>query len=134
MKKILLSALVICASVCVASAQDHKAQAASDAPVVKEAAQKTTEAKKANEWQNMVTELKLTEEQQQKIAEMNKAFGERRQAIENNTTLTDEAKVERKAALKKAWDAQFLKYLTPEQQTRYKEIMDAKVEASAKGN
>lgn len=126
MKKTLLTALVIFASVCVASAQDQKATATSTVPAATEADQKTPEVK-AREWQKLVeTELKLTEEQMTKIAELNKAFGERRKAIENNPDLTAEAKIERKAALKKAWDAQFVKLLTPEQQARYKELLEAK--------
>jgi Spy/CpxP family protein refolding chaperone len=127
MKKTLLTALVIAASVCTAIAQDHKTTTSSDAPVVKEADQKAAQAKKAQEWQELLkTELKLTEEQQTKIAELNKAFSERRQAIHNNTTLNDEAKTEKKMALKKAWDTQFLQILTPEQQVRYKELVEAK--------
>jgi Spy/CpxP family protein refolding chaperone len=126
MKKTFLTALIICASVCTAFAQDQKATTASDATVTKETDQKTMDAKKAQEWQNLVTELKLTDEQVTKIAEMNKAFGERRKAIENNADLTDEAKAERKAALKKAQEAQFTRLLTPEQQAKYKELMEAK--------
>ncbi len=127
MKKTLLTALVIAASVCTAFAQDQKATTTSDAPVVKEADQKSTEAKKAQEWNELVkTELKLTDEQQQKIAELNKVFGERRQSIHNNTTLTDEEKSQKKMALKKAWDTQFLNLLTPEQHAKYKELLETK--------
>ena len=128
MKKTLLTALVMCASVLAVSAQDQKATTASNAPVVaKEADQKAMQAKKAQEWNDLLkSELKLTDEQVTKIAELNKAFGERRQAIHNNATLTDEVKNEKKMALKKAWDTQFLNILTPEQQVRYKELLEVK--------
>jgi Spy/CpxP family protein refolding chaperone len=127
MKKTLFTALVVAASVCTTFAQDQKTTPPADAPVAKQADAKSPEVKQAEEWQNLlVTELKLTDEQQKKIAELNKAFGERKQAIESNTTLTDEAKAERKAMMKKAQETQFLKILTPEQQARYKELVEAR--------
>lgn len=128
MKKTLFTAIVMCASVFAVSAQDQKTTATANAPVVaKEVDQKAMQAKKAQEWNELLrTELKLTDEQVTKIADLNKAFGERRQAIHNNTTLTEETKSEKKMALKKAWDAQFLNILTPEQQVRYKELLEAK--------
>jgi Spy/CpxP family protein refolding chaperone len=126
MKRMLLTAVVIAASVCTAFAQEQKTNT-STVPIAKETEQKTWEPKQAQEWQNLlVTELKLTDEQQKKIADLNKAFGERRKAIENNADLTDEAKAERKAMLKKAQEAQFNKILTPEQQARYKELVEAR--------
>ena len=105
MKKTFVTALVIAASVCTAFAQDQKADAPGNVAVVKQSDQKSNEAKQGQDWQNLlVTELKLTDEQLKKIAEMDKAFGERRVAITNNTELTDEAKAERKEALLKARD------------------------------
>ena len=128
MKRTFLTALIIGALVCTAVAQDHKVVATStDAPVAKEADKKADATKAAKEWQDLLnTELKLTDEQKQKIADMDKAFGERRQAIHNNPELSDETKKERKVALLKAREAQFLKLLTPEQQARYNELVAAK--------
>jgi Spy/CpxP family protein refolding chaperone len=126
MKKTFLTALVICASVYAAFAQDKKANTSTDAPVVKEADQKSPEVK-AQEWQKLLeTELKLTDEQKTKIAEMNKAFGERAQSIANSPDLTAEAKAERTAKLNQAKEAQFTKLLTAEQQAKYKELLEAK--------
>src|SRR4051812_3776986 len=131
MKKTFVTALVITASVCTAFAQDQKADAAANVTVVKESDQKSYEAKQAMDWQNLlVTELKLTDEQMKKIAEMDKAFGERRVAISKNTELTDEVKAERKEALLKARDKQFLQLLTADQQVKYKELVDAKTKGS----
>jgi Spy/CpxP family protein refolding chaperone len=127
MKRTLLTALIIFVSVCTCFSQTTKTQVSAETPVTKEADQKSTEVKKAQEWQALlVTELKLTDEQVKKIADLNKAFAERGQAIDNNTTLSDEAKIERKAMMKKAQEAQFLKLLTPEQQARYKELVEGK--------
>jgi hypothetical protein len=127
MRKTLLTALVISASVCTAFAQDQKTDASANVAVVKEADQKSNQVKQAQDWQNLlVTELKLTDEQVKKITELNKAFGDRRVAIEKNTDLSDEAKAERKTALLKAKEAQFTQLLTAEQQTKYKELVEAK--------
>ena len=127
MKRTLLTALVVCASLFAATAQDQKATASSPVAVEKETDQKAIQAKKAQEWNDMLkTELKLTEEHVTKIAELNNAFGERRKAIHNNAELTDEVKNEKKMALKKAWDTQFLNILTPEQQVKYKELLQSK--------
>jgi Spy/CpxP family protein refolding chaperone len=127
MKKALLTALIISASVCTAFSQTSKTQVSPDVAVAKGADKKSTEVKQAQEWQALlVTELKLTDEQQKKIAELNKAFGEREKSIENNAELTNEAKAERKTMLKKAQETQFLKLLTPEQQARYKELVEKK--------
>jgi Spy/CpxP family protein refolding chaperone len=126
MKKTLLTALVVCASVCGAFAQDQKAKTSTDATVVKEAEQKSPEVK-AQEWQKLLeTELKLTEEQKTKIAELNKAFDERQQGMENNASYTEEFKAERRVVLKKAREAQIMKLLTAEQQAKYKELLEAK--------
>jgi Spy/CpxP family protein refolding chaperone len=130
MKKTLLTALIISASVSVAIAQDQR-QVVSSNPTVAtaatEASPKSTEVKQAQNWhQTLMTELKLTDEQTKKIAEMDQAFGQRRQAIHNNADLTDEAKAERKAALLKAKEAQFAKLLTAEQLAKYNELMAAR--------
>ncbi len=126
MKRTLLTALVMAASVCTVFAQDQKATAPVAAPAA-QPGQKTAAIKQAQDWQDqLVTELKLTDDQQKKIADLNKAFGERRKAIENNAELTDEAKAERKAMLRKALETQFLQLLTTEQQARYKELLEAK--------
>jgi len=127
MRKVLFTALIISASVCTAFAQGQKTDASANAPVVKETDQKSYEAKQAQDWQNLLAkELKLTDEQVNKIAALNKAFGDRGLAIENNAELSNEVKAERKAALKKAQEAQFMQLLTADQQARYKELVAAK--------
>jgi hypothetical protein len=126
MKRTLLTILVMGASFCTAFSQNTKTETTAEAPV-KETTQKTATVKQTQDWQNtLVTELKLSDEQVKKIADLNKAFGEREKAIENNANLSDEAKQERKTALKKAQEAQFVKLLTEEQQAKYKELLESK--------
>jgi Spy/CpxP family protein refolding chaperone len=127
MKKIFLSAVIVSASVCAAYAQDQKTT--QPAPqVVKETDQKSYEAKQASEWETKLkTELKLTEEQVTKIATLNRDFTEKKEAIVKDASLTDEARKEKKEALKKEKEAKFLEVLTPEQQTKYKLLVEEKM-------
>jgi hypothetical protein len=127
MKKIFLSAVIVSASVCAAYAQDQKTT--QPAPqVVKETDQKSYEAKQASEWETQLkTELKLSEEQVTKIATLNKDFTEKKEAIVKHASLTDEARKEKKEALKKEKEAKFLEVLTPEQQTKYKLLVEEKM-------
>lgn len=133
MKKFLLSAVIISASVCAAYAQEKTTQ--QPPQVVKETDEKAYMAKQAQEWENLLkTELKLTEEQLTKIAAINKDFTEKKEALMKDASLTDEARKEKKMALKKDKEAKFTEVLTPEQQTRYKELVEAKSkEAPKKG-
>ena len=132
MKKIFLSAVIISASVCVAYGQEQKTQQGPQ-QVVKD--EKAYQAKQAQDWDNLLkTELKLTDEQVTKIAAINKEFTEKKDAILKDANLTDEVKKEKKTALKKDKEAKISEVLTPEQQNRYKELVDAKMkEAPKKG-
>ena len=80
MKKILLSAVILSASV-VAYSQDQKTTEPQPQPqtqVIKETDQKSYEAKQA-EWDNLLkAELKLTEEQVTKIAVIKKEFTDKK--------------------------------------------------------
>ena len=82
MKKILLSAVILSASV-VAYSQDQKTTEPQPQPqtqVIKETDQKSYEAKQA-EWDNLLkAELKLTEEQVTKIAVIKKEFTDKKEA------------------------------------------------------
>jgi Spy/CpxP family protein refolding chaperone len=127
MKKIFLSAAIVTASVCAAYAQDQKAT--QPVPqVVKETDQKSYEAKQASEWEaRLKTELKLTDEQLTKIAIANKEFTEKKEAILKDASLTEDARKEKKAALKKEKETKFFEILTPEQQTKYKQMTEEKM-------
>lgn len=129
MKKIMLFAVIASASVCTAYAQDQKTNQ-TPPQTVKEVDQKSYEAKQADDWDNLLkTELKLTDEQSTKIAVVNNEFSQKKQAIENDASLSDDAKKEKKEALKKDKEAKFTEVLTPEQQTKYKQLVDAKMKA-----
>jgi Spy/CpxP family protein refolding chaperone len=132
MKKIMLSAVIISASVCATYAQDQKTtpqadQKTTQPQVVKEVDQKSYQAKQ-QDWENLLkTELKLTDEQSTKIAAINKDFSEKKDAILKDASLNDDAKKEKKEALMKEREAKFFEVLTPEQQTKYKQLLDAKM-------
>jgi hypothetical protein len=127
MKKILLSVVILSASV-VAYSQDQKTTEPQPQPqtqVIKETDQKSYEAKQA-EWDNLLkAELKLTEEQVTKIAVIKKEFTDKKEALMKDANLTDEARKEKKMALKKEKEAKFLEVLTTEQQTKYKQLLEA---------
>jgi len=127
MKKILLSAAIVSASVCAAYAQDQKTTQQAP-PVVKQNDQKAHQAKQAQEWENLLkTELNLTEEQQAKLAAINKDFNSKKEVILNDPTLSDDAKKEKKMALKKDKEAKTMEVLNPEQQVKYKQLVEEKM-------
>lgn len=132
MKKIMLSAVIISASVCATYAQDQKTtpqadQKTTQPQVVKEVDQKSYQAKQ-QDWENLLkAELKFTDEQSTKIAAINKDFSEKKEAILKDASLNDDAKKEKKEALMKEREAKFVEVLTPEQQTKYKQLLDAKM-------
>ena len=127
MKKILLSAAIVSASVCAAYAQDQKTTQQAP-PVVKQNDQKAQQAKQAQEWENLLkTELNLTEDQQAKLAAINKDFNSKKEVILNDPTLSDEAKKEKKMALKKDKEAKTMEVLNPEQQVKYKQLVEEKM-------
>jgi len=131
MKKIMLSAVIIAATVCAARAQEQKTNQQTGPQVVKETDQKSYEAKQAQDWQNLLkTELKLTEDQSTRIAIINKEFADKKDAIMKDATLTEDAKKDKKATLKKEREAKFNEILTPEQQEKYKQLVEAKMKVA----
>lgn len=129
MKKIMLFAVIASASVCTAYAQGQKTNQAPP-QTVKVVDQKSYEAKQAGDWDTLVkTELKLTNEHSTKIAVINSEFNQKKQAIVNDASLSDDAKKEKKEALEKRREAKFAEVLTLEQQAKYKQLSDAKIKA-----
>ncbi|HJS54306.1 MAG TPA: hypothetical protein VJ765_07175 [Chitinophagaceae bacterium] len=83
--------------------------------------------KSMEEWDKKVKdELKLTDEQVIKYDALNKEYGEKISAIAQDAALSKEAQKEKKMALKKEKEAKLFEFLTPEQQTRYKELVEQK--------
>lgn len=80
------------------------------------------------EWDRTVkTELKLTPEQVQKYDAVGKEFGDKIDALKADASLTDDARKEKKMALKKEKEAKLAEFLTPEQQAKYKELVEKKM-------
>jgi hypothetical protein len=77
-------------------------------------------------WEKKFKEdLKLTAEQSEKFDALSKEYGEKINAIANDASLDKDAQKEKKMGLKKEKEAKFLEILTPEQQTKYKELKES---------
>lgn len=110
MKKLLLflGFIVIGSSLAVAQEQKDPKQARAD-------------------WEKKIKdELKLDNDQVLKFDALNKEYNEKMDALTSDASLTKEAQKEKKMALKKEKDAKLMEFLTPEQQTKYKELLEKK--------
>ena len=92
--------------------------------------------KSQEEWNKKVKEdLKLTSDQVVKYDALNKEYGEKMSAVAQDATLSKETQKERKMALKKEKEAKLFEFLNPDQQNKYRELVDQKkkeMEKSAK--
>jgi Spy/CpxP family protein refolding chaperone len=80
------------------------------------------------EWnQKVKDELKLTAEQAEKYEALNKEYDGKFEAITQDASLSQEDQKEKIMALKKEKEAKLYEFLTPEQQTKYKELVDKKL-------
>ena len=92
-------------------------------------APKTEQAAKqeAIDWEKKVKdELKLTDEQTVKYDAINKDYQSKIDAVLNDASLTKDVQKEKKMALKKEKEAKLFEFLTPEQQTAYKDLIEKK--------
>jgi Spy/CpxP family protein refolding chaperone len=112
MKKLLLMLTITAFAATVAVAQD----------------QTQTQMKQDRaEWEKKVKdELKLTPEQTTKYDALSKEYKDKIVALQSDATLTKEAQKEKKMALKKEKETKLFEFLTPEQQTKYKSLMEQK--------
>lgn len=79
------------------------------------------------EWDKKVkTELALTDEQVTKYDAISKEYGDKMDAIMKDNAVSKDAQKEKKMELKKEKQARLFEFFTPEQQTKYKELMDKK--------
>lgn len=79
------------------------------------------------EWEKKIKEeLKLTNEQTEKFNALNKEFNAKIESLMNDASLSKDVQKEKKMALKKEKETKLMEFLTPEQQTKYKELMDKK--------
>ncbi len=106
-----------------ALAQDQSSQ---DPQKAQQDPQKSAQEKA--EWDRTVkAELKLTPEQTQKYDALSKEYGDKIAALKSDASLNEDARKEKKMALKKEKETKLAEFLTPEQQTKYRELMDKKM-------
>jgi hypothetical protein len=65
---------------------------------------------------------------------LNREYTPKFDALQADATLTDETRKERKMSLKKEKEAKLNEFLTPEQQTKYREIHERKKEQVKPGS
>jgi len=83
--------------------------------------------KEKAEWdQKIKDELKLNADQLVKYEALNKEYEEKFTAIAQDANLNKDAQKEKKMALKKEKETRLFEFLTPEQQAKYKELIDKK--------
>ncbi|MEP7372506.1 MAG: hypothetical protein ABI675_03895 [Chitinophagaceae bacterium] len=88
--------------------------------------QKSAKPDKA-EWDKKIkTELNLTQDQVIKYDALSKEYSEKIEGLMKDAGLTKEVQKEKKMALKKEKETKLFEFITPEQQTKYKELMDKK--------
>ena len=89
--------------------------------------------KERAEWEKKVKdELKLSTDQVAKYDALNKEYDEKISAIAQDATLDKDVQKEKKMALKKEKEGKLFEFLTPEQQTKYKELIEKKKKESEK--
>ncbi len=87
------------------------------------------------EWDRKVKEeLKLTAEQITSYDAISKEFHDKLTALESNSSLDKDAIKQQKMQLKSEKVSRINQILTPEQQTRFKELIDKKKSESDKSN
>jgi Spy/CpxP family protein refolding chaperone len=83
--------------------------------------------KEKTEWDNKVKdELKLSADQVTKYDALNKEYEDKFNVIASDASLNKDGQKEKKMALKKEKEAKLFEFLTPEQQTKYRELIDRK--------
>jgi Spy/CpxP family protein refolding chaperone len=119
MKKLFLLAIISAMIVTSAAAQESKAQGPA----------KQNQA----EWaKKMKTDLNLTAEQSVKFDEISATYNTKIETLMKDESLDKETQKEKKMTLKKEMKEKLMEILTPDQQTKYKEIMDKKKAEAAK--
>jgi Spy/CpxP family protein refolding chaperone len=127
MKKLFLVVIVAAFAVTSAVAQEQKeAKSATEQKDLKSPEQ--MKADKAAWEKKFKEELKLTPEQTVKFDALNKEYGEKIDVVLKDASLDKDAQKEKKMGLKKEKEAKLLEILTPEQQAKYKEMMDKMME------
>jgi len=80
------------------------------------------------EWEKKLkTELKLTADQTTKFDALNSDYDAKMDALAQDASLSMDAQKEKKMALKKEKEGKLFEFLTPEQQDKYKTLVDQKM-------
>lgn len=80
------------------------------------------------DWDKKVKdELKLNPDQTQKYDALSKEYSDKIDAATSDASVPKETQKERKMALKKEKEAKLAEFLTPEQQTKYRELVEKKM-------
>jgi Spy/CpxP family protein refolding chaperone len=85
-------------------------------------------AQEKAEWDRTVkAELKLTADQITKYDALSKEYGDKMDALKSDASLDDNSRKAKKMELKKEKETKLAEFLTPEQQAKYKELVDKKM-------
>jgi Spy/CpxP family protein refolding chaperone len=127
MKRVLLLlAIAGLATTSVVAQEIKQAPAPQQTPTTTQPPQQDPKQQRA-EWDKKIkTELNLTAEQVVKFDALSKEYHEKIEALQKDATLTADVQKEKKMALKKEKEAKLFEFLTPEQQTKYKDLIEKK--------
>jgi ribulose kinase len=79
------------------------------------------------EWDKKVKEeLQLTSDQVTKYDAVSREFNDKLDAVTQDASISKDAMKEKKEALKKEKETKLFEFLTPDQQTKYKELIEKK--------
>jgi len=123
MKKLLLTLMIGGLISTVAVAQEKSATTT----------QQTPQQQKAEWDKKLKSELNLSADQTVKYDALGKEYGDKFDVIMNDASLTDDVKKEKKMALKKEKESKLFEFLTPDQQTKYKELVQKKMKEMKPG-
>jgi len=85
------------------------------------------------EWEKKLkTELKLTADQTTKFDALNSDYDAKMDALAQDASLSMDAQKEKKMALKKEKEGKLFEFLTPEQQDKFKTLVDQKMKEMKK--
>jgi|SRR5215471_1771796 len=88
--------------------------------------QKVATAQDRAAWEKKFKQdLNLTDEQSQKYDALSKEYADKFDAVSKDATLTPDVQKEKRMALKKEKEDKLMAILTPEQQSKYKEMKEA---------
>jgi hypothetical protein len=97
-------------------------------------AQDQKDMKDHQEWDKKVkTELKLTDEQVTKYDAISKEYGDKIDALKKDASMTKDAMKAKKMELKKEKQARLFEFFTPEQQTKYNQLIEEKMKDKPAG-